>query len=74
MSKHKKTSGTNQLKYREVETKVRAFLPPTFYIYEVWLGNKKIGDWITTIDILLSIEKQQKMLTRFFGGDVKWNG
>ena len=73
MKKHNNTSGTNQPKYREIETKVRAFLPPVFYIYEVWDGDKKIGEWVTTIEILLSIEKQQKILEIFLGGEVKWN-
>lgn len=73
MRNHNKTSGTNQPKYREIETKVRAFLPPIYYTYEVWEGDKKLAEWLTTIDILLSKEKQQKILADFLGGEVIWN-
>jgi len=73
MNKHNKTSGTYQPKYRHIETKVRIFLPPIFYIYEVWEGDKKLGEWLTTIDTLLSIKDQQKILEVFFRGEVIWN-
>jgi len=72
MKKHNKTSSRHQLKFTEIETKSKWFYPPFFVIYEIWKGDKKLAERVIPFEILLSKEKQKKIIKDFFGGSFVW--
>jgi hypothetical protein len=71
MSKHRRLPETKHIIFKEVETKVRMFLPPYFFIWEIWIGDKKLAETVVSLEFLLDREKQKKILRGFFGGPVK---
>jgi hypothetical protein len=73
MSKHNKTSGTNQPKNRELLVKTLWFMRPHIANIEVWEGDKLIIDWLAPIEVAKDRQLVLEMITSLTGGgEAKW--